>query len=67
MLDRLDIRAKLPPARHAELKAIAEVDGRDMGEIIEEVVLKYIERRVHDATVLAEKVGRLGIAGKNRD
>lgn len=66
-LDRLDIRAKLNPAIHAQLKAIAEVDARDIGEIIEEVVGKYVEQRVHDATVLAEKIARLGKTGNARD
>ena len=66
-LDRLDIRAKVNPTTHAKLKAIAEVDGRDIGEIIEELVSRYVERRVHEATLLAEKLSRLGRTGNNRE
>lgn len=66
-LERKDIRAKLCPSRHAQLQAIAECDGRDIGEIIEEVMVGWIEQRVRAATVLADRLDRLGISGKNRE
>ena len=66
-LDRQDVRAKLCHLKHSQLKAIAEVDNRDIGEIIEEVMCAWIDRRVHDATVLAQKIDRLGKPGNSRD
>ena len=66
-IERQDIRAKLSHTEHAQLKAIAEVDNRDLGEIIEEVVSIYIAKRVNDATLLADKLSRAGISGNRRD
>ena len=62
-LDRKDIRAKLAPDMHAKLKAICDLDEIDMGEFIEAVLVPVIEKRVHDAMLLAERLQRLGIAG----
>jgi len=67
MLDRKDIRAKLCPDLHAQLAVIAECDGKDIGVLIEEVMVAYIQRRVDEATVLAGRLGRLGITGNNRE
>lgn len=66
-LERKDVRAKLCPLKHAQLAVIADCDGKDMGELVEEVIVAYIERRVSDATVLADRLGRLGKAGSNRE
>ena len=67
MLDRKDIRAKLCPDRHAQLAVIAECDGKDIGELIEEVMVAYIQKRVDAATVLAGRLERLGKPGNNRE
>lgn len=66
-LERKDLRAKMCPAKHAQLAVIAECDGKDIGEIVEEVMCEWIDRRVNDATVLAERLARLGISGKTRE
>ena len=67
MLERKDIRAKLCPDRHAQLAVIAECDGKDIGELIEEVMVAYIQKRVDEATVLAGRLERLGKSGNNRE
>lgn len=67
MLERKDIRAKLDPDMHAKLKAICDVDGVDMGEWIEAALLPLIEKRVHDAMVLASALQRQGITGSRRE
>lgn len=67
MIERKDIRAKLDDDVHSALKAICEVDGIDMGEFIEQALLPVIEKRVHDAILLADKLPRQGISGKNRE
>lgn len=65
-LERKDIRAKLDPDKHAQLRAICEIDGVDMGDWIESVLLPVIERRVHDAIELAARLQRLGISGSGK-
>jgi len=66
-LERKDIRAKLDPDMHAKLKAICDVDGIDMGVFIENLLVPVIEKRVHDAMVLATELQRHGITGNKRE
>ena len=66
-LERKDVRAKLDDDMHAAFKAICEQDEIDMGVFIERLLVPVIQKRVHDAMVLAEKLQRLGIAGNNRE
>ena len=66
-LERKDIRAKLDPDMHARLRAICDVDNIDMGEFIEAALIPVIEKRVHDAMMLATELLRQGIAGNNRE
>ena len=62
-LERKDVRCKLDPEVHAAFKAISELDGKDVGELTETLIVEFVTRRIHDATVLADAVARLGIAG----
>lgn len=64
-LERKDVRFKLDADMHAALDAIADVDGKDLGEFVEEIVVSVVRRRVHDATVLAERLLKAGITGSN--
>lgn len=66
-LERKDIRAKLSPERHAQLRAICEVDGVDIGDFIESALIPVIEKRVHDAIALAERLPRTGKTGSDRE
>lgn len=52
---------------HAKLKAICDIDCVDMGEYIEAALLPIIEKRVHDAMMLANELARQGITGNNRE
>jgi len=52
---------------HAKLKAICDVDGIDMGVFIENLLVPVIEKRVHDAMVLATELQRHGITGNKRE
>jgi hypothetical protein len=65
-VERKDIRAKLDDDMHAALKAICDIDGVDMGVFIEQLLVPVIQKRVHDAMVLAEKLQRLGMPGSAR-
>lgn len=62
-LERKDIRAKLDDDMHTALKAICDLDGVDMGEYIELVLVPVIKKRCHDAMVLAERLQRAGFNG----
>jgi hypothetical protein len=66
-LDRKDIRAKLDHEVHAALKAICDIEGVDMGEWIEAQLVPVIQKRVHDAMVLADAFQRAGITGSSRE
>lgn len=66
-LERKDIRAKLDLELHAALKAMCDLDGVDMGEWIEAQIVPVIRKRIHDATVLASELQRLGITGSARE
>jgi hypothetical protein len=65
-IERKDIRAKLDDDMHAALKAICDIDGVDMGVFIEQLLVPVIQKRVHDAIALAEKLPRQGTSGKTR-
>lgn len=65
-LDRKDVRFKVDPDMHAALAALADVAQADIAEFVEMIVTREVVRRVHDATLIAERTARLGIAGKTR-
>ena len=56
-LERKDLRLKLDAEVHAALAVLADVDKSDMGELAERLIVDYVTRRVHDATVIAERLG----------
>ena len=62
-LERKAIRAKLDADVHTALRTICEVDGVDMGEFIESLVIPVVQKRIHDATVLSRALQRAGITG----
>lgn len=64
-LERKDLRLKLSVEIHAGLDALADVLGRNLADLAEEIISAEVRRRLHEATVLVEKATRLGISGKN--
>ncbi len=66
MLERKDIRAKLDPDMHEALAVLADVDGTDIGEFIERVLVEVIQRRLHDASEIHGRAGHLGKTGITR-
>lgn len=66
-LDRKDIRAKLDPDMHAALSVLCDVDGCDLGEFIEREIVRVIVKRVHGASVIAERTKGLGFSGNGRE
>jgi hypothetical protein len=63
VLERKDVRFKLDHERHAQLRAIAEIDGVEIGDWCEQQLVPVIERRVHDAIELAQRLRGLGTSG----
>lgn len=66
-IERKDVRFKLTPEMHQALTVLAEIGDVDIGEFVEGVVVREVLRRVHEASVIAERTARLGISGKNRE
>lgn len=66
-LERKDVRFKIAPELHQALTVLAEVAQLDIGEFCEAIVQNEVVRRVHAATIVAERTARLGITGSNRE
>lgn len=66
-LERKDVRFKLAPEAHQALTVLAECAQVDIGEFVEQVVLREVERRVHEASVIARRTAQLGISGIVRE
>ena len=66
-LERKDLRLKLDVDVHSALQVLADVDNVLLCELSEQVLVDYVRRRIHDATLVAEKTARLGISGNGGD
>ncbi len=58
---RPDVKFYLDQPEHAALKVFADHDNVGMGELTERVMTEYLQKRVHDASVLAEALERAGV------
>lgn len=66
-LERKDVRFKLTVEMHQALTVLAECAQADIGEYVEGVVIREVLRRVHEASVIAQRTAGLGITGKTRE
>ena len=66
-LERKDVRFKLTPDMHQALTVLAEIAQVDIGEFVELIVQREVIRRVHEASVIADRTSRLGITGISRE
>ena len=66
-LERKDVRFKVDADVHQAIAVLSEVAQADIGEWIEMVVIREVTRRIHEASVIAERTARLGITGSGRD
>lgn len=66
-LERKDVRAKLDSELHAALVEICRLDGTEIGEFVERLLVPVIRKRIHDAIELGLAAERLGISGNARD
>lgn len=58
---RPDVKFYLDADSHAALKAFAEHDDMSMAELTELVMGEYLRKRLHDVSVLADRLRRAGI------
>ena len=66
-LDRKDIRAKLDPELHAALVEICSLDGVEIAEYIESLLVPVIRKRCSDAISLARALREAGFSGTSRE
>lgn len=66
-LERKDVRAKLDADMHSALTAVCNADQLDIGEWVEQVIVRELRRRIHDAHAIAAATQHLGITGKTRE
>ena len=63
-LERKDLRVKLDPDDHMGLHLLADAEQLDLSELAEQVLVRYVRRRLHAAIFVADRAQRLGIDGK---
>ena len=66
-LERKDLRLKLDADVHAGLDVLADVSGKQLSELAEEILREVVLQRIHAATVVAAAAKRLGITGSGRE
>lgn len=64
MIERKDLRIKLDADDHAGLFVLADAEDLELSAWAERVLVREIRRRIHAATIIAEKAKRTGIAGR---
>jgi hypothetical protein len=58
---RPDVKFYLDAQEHAALKVFADHESIGMGELTERVMTEYLQKKVHDASVLAQALERAGV------
>jgi hypothetical protein len=69
-LERKDVRAKMDPADHRRLETVVSHDDMDIGEWVEQLILRELNRREAAArreSSLVAALDRLGTSGKTRE
>jgi hypothetical protein len=61
-IPRKDVKVYFDETDHAKIKAICDIDGITLADFIESVVVPAVEKRVHDAMMLAQALGAKGIS-----
>jgi len=63
--EKKDVRFKLDAEDHAGLVLLADADDvHELATWVERVVVREIRRRIHAATVIAERAKTKGISGR---
>lgn len=64
-LERKDLRLKVDPDLLEKIRVIADVENKEIGELCESILETQISALVDRAMVIAEKLQRQGLTGKN--
>lgn len=66
-LERKDVRFKLDEDMHVALSEFADIDRLEKQELVEQVIVEYLQRRIRDVTLVSERLRRRGLSGNTRD
>ena len=66
-LELKDLRVKLTVEGWAAIQAEAEVSGREMSEVVRDLVHRFYLERSRAASLLSKALEREGITGNGRD
>lgn len=66
-LERKDVRLKLDHDIHAAAKAIAETEGMEITEWVETVINGVINKRVHAASLVVDRLVASGSLARFRE
>jgi hypothetical protein len=66
-LERKDIRTKVYSDVHDCLKAIVETEGKTIEAFVEELLVQEVDRRIHQASMLAARASAVGRKPRGRD
>jgi hypothetical protein len=66
-IERKDVRAKLDPELHAALVEICNLDGIEIAEYIERLLVPAIRARCSGAIELSKRLQRAGFSGSGRE
>lgn len=66
-IERKDVRVKLDADWHAALAGVAEADQCDIGEWVENLIVRSLRERFDNASVLMSIAQRSGISGRARE
>lgn len=61
--DLIDLRSKVSPRTHAVLHAVSIATGREMAELVREVMSAWAETKIHEATVVSRVLRSEGVVG----
>jgi hypothetical protein len=66
-LERKDVRLKLDPELHGALSEICAIDGVEIGEFVEHLLIPVIRKRCADAIALSRALREAGFSGSGRE
>ena len=65
-LDLRPVQVRLPDDAYEALSMIAEVEDKDLGEVLREIVIESLLGKAHAIRLLAERLSRATTCGKQR-
>lgn len=66
-LERKDLRIKVDPELLDMIRILADVDGVEIGEMCEGILVAQVQKLITRAMVVSERITRQGLAGNGGD